>query len=858
MPDSQAGYSPATVNQDTETVYPPLGTAPGSPGTVTQAQQASVADTTGTSVAGIGPALPGGSVSDVIPWAGSGQAGGMTGPGLLQWSGYTVKDAGKSGPLGFLPGAPSTSETLGGQPGTAPVTPASPYPWLPTSTLLTGTLDTQIGGGSALTPGLGTPPAYRAPSAIAGSGASNKDTTLTDLLGNMVAAMPLTGASYAAVNIDTSYSGAPASPAQLSTQVDTFTSTAPSPTRYYATQPGIVPASLIVRDVTNANLILTAGSDYTVTTALNGQKTAAYITLTVVATRYTAGDTVSLTYSYGSPQYYDSNLPPAVAQGNVDTLWLSLVPARLTGWGVTTAASALTVFDVTQNQALVYNTDYTVQTIVEPTTPGGTYTESPRTTYAITWRPQSTIAKLGDTITVTYNFSTSVPTAPGLGGSISHTDNIATFSATAFPLTVTGVVTPPASLQLVNNQAGANFGKTLVLNLDYTVTITGSGSTLAYSLTRLAGSTNSTLNDNVRVTYSTGNAAYFTSGPVVPGDKGIFVPFSAPAGTTPVDYYLIQSSDLGTQYVPASGQPGMYGQPSPSDGGAESGQPAYQSDTFTGTFSSSTPVALSKTGIITAPGQLVVRDLTSTQKDPLQPTGTVLIYGYDYTVTQAGTGPWLTYSVQRIASSVNSANGDTITVSYWYNTMGSVPLTYVADAITTAARVGTLHNGDVATPPRNLIVYDTTTSKALAYGLDFTAAALGTGPAQTVQITTIAGGPANAGAADNLTVYYGYGIVLATVFAQGVPANWVPFPTPAGGVKAAGQGVQLSIAAGNRAGLGPFSTWSDYVSPLNYNAPQPGAQGTTTVGTGSLDPRNSINPIYLPNGTVKAGTGLGP
>jgi hypothetical protein len=101
-------------------------------------------------------------------------------------------------------------------------------------------------------------------------------------------------------------------------------------------------------------------------------------------------------------------------------------------------------------------------------------------------------------------------------------------------------------------------------------------------------------------------------------------------------------------------------------------------------------------------------------------------------------------------------------------------------------------------------------------------------------------------------------VVLATVFAQGMHANPQGFLQPSGAQRAFGPGYQLAVAAGNRAGLGPFSTWSDYVYPLNYNAPQPGAQGSPNTGTGSLDPRNSINPIYKPDGTVKAGTGLGP
>jgi hypothetical protein len=855
MPDSQMGYSAAVSNRDTEGVYPPMGTAPGTPGgVVDQESRAAVADTTGTSVAGIGAALPGGSVTDVIPWAGSGQVtagGGATGPGPLTWSGYAVAPA-REQQYGYGQGTPDTEAVYGGPKGTAPVTPLSPYPWVPVSTQLTRNLDTQDGGGSALTAGLGTPPAYRAPAATVA--ASVKDTTLTDILGNQVAAMPLTGGAYSALNIDTSYSGAPSAPSSLSTQVDTFTGTAASPTRYYATQQGIVPASLVIRDTTSAQTLV-ANTDYTLTTVLNGPKTTAYVTFTH-ATNWTAGDTVTLTYQYGSPQYYDSNLPPAQAQANVDTLQLSLAPAPLSSWGVTTAASALTVFDVTQNAALVYNTDYTVTTLTEPWTPGGTYAETPKTSYAINWRPQSAIAKLGDTITVAYSFSTSVPNAPLLAGATVQTDNIATFNATPAALSRTGIVTPPAALSIVNNQAGANFGKTLVLNVDYTVAITGTGPTLTYSVTRLAGSTATALNDNVRVTYSYGNAAWFSVGPLVASDKGIYVPFGPPSGTTNVDYYLIQSSDLGTQYVPASGQPALYGQPSTA-GGVTSGQPVYQSDTFAGGFSASVPVTLTRTGIIMAPGQLVVRDLTSVQKDPLQPATQVLIYGYDYTVTATGVGPYLTYQIQRIATSVNSKDGDTITVGYWYDQMGAVPLTSVADAVTAAAGVATLHNADVATPPSRLIVWDTTISKALAYGLDYTATASGVTPANSVQINLITTGPAGAGLTNALVVYYSYGVMPATVFTQGLPANKAGIYTPAGSQRGIGQGVQLSIAAGNRAGLGPFSNWSDYVTPLNYNAAQPGAQGTITTGSVALDPRNSINPVYKPDGTVKAGTGLG-
>jgi hypothetical protein len=849
QPDAYAGYAPAASNRDTSGVHPPAGQAPGSPGTrIDQHSRATNTDTTGTSVAGIGAALPGGSVADVMPWAGAGQAG--SGTGQAPQSDYAVRRAGQA-QYGFTPGTPETVETYGGPRGTAPVTPASPYPWLPASTALSGTLDTQVGGGSALTAGLGTAPAYRAPGTTVA--ASNKDTTLTDILGNQISAMPLTGISYSAANVDTGYSGAPSAPAALSTQTDTITTSAAA-TPYYLSQAGVVAATLVVRDVTKATT-LTPVTHYTVAVTGVGPKATATVTI-LAGAWYTTGDTISFTYQYGTPAYYNSNLPPAQTIANTDTLALSLNPAQLWQWGVTTAASALVVTDVTQgNAVLVYNTDYTVTTITEPFTPGNTYAEVPRITYAINWRPQSAVAKLGDVITVAYSYSASVPLAPAMGSTSVQTDNIATLNATPAALSRTGITTLPGALQVVNFQAGANLGKILVLNVDYGIAISGTGATLAYTIVRLAGSTNSALNDNVRVTYSYGNAAYFTSGPVVPVDDGVIVPWTPPGGTAQVDYYLLQSSDLGTMYLPMSGQPTMYGQ-STTAGGGSYGQPVYQADTFTGAFNSGAPNVLTKTGISIPPGQLIVRNLTRVGNDPVQAGGTVMILGYDYTVTATGAGPSLSYSVQRVASSVNSLNGDTITVGYWYNPLGLTPLTSVADVVTAAASVATLTNKAIATPPSGLIVYDVTISKALAYGLDYTVTSTGLGPANGMTVNLITTGPAGAGPTNQLRVYYSYGIVPFALFRQGLVPNAVPIVTPAGGTRLGGQ-FQLSIAAGNRAGLGPFSGWSDYAAPLNYSAPQPGAQGTTTAGTGTLDPRNSINPVYRADGTVKAGTGLG-
>lgn len=957
--DEPAGYSPAAAVTDTEGAYGSVSVpSPGSPGSTSgnQAQSAATADTAGTATSGTGAAMPGGSVSDQIPWAASGQAGGATGPGPLAWSGYAVTETNPS-QYGWPQGSPDTEGVYGGAKPTQAPTAQSPYAWTPASTAYgaQGSLDTQVSGGSDLVPSMYTSPnPYRSPSSAVA--ASIKDTTLTDIIGSQVTAAPLTDASYAAQTLDTSYIGSPAAPAALSKQTDTFTSTAAS-TKYYLSQQGITPLSSVVLKDATRTTTLVSGTDYTLTTALTGPDTSAYFMLTA-GTNYTAGDTVTVTYTYGTPQYFDSNLPATQNISVTDILALSQVPAQLLAWGVTTAAASITVVDVTQNNtALTYNTDYTVTQVTAPSTPGSSYSETPPVTYRIAWKPTSTIAKLGDVIAVTYSYATAVPAAPAVGSATAHTDAITSFTATPFAFTSTGVVTPPAALSVLDTTNG----KTLILNTDYTVTMSSSGSTLAYSIARVSTSPNSTSGDHVSVTYSTGNAAYFTSGPVIPVNHGVWVPWTPPSGVTEVDFYLVQSTDLGTQYVPKSGQPANYGQPAPS-GGSVYGQPDYRTDVFTGlqppaapvpTTSASTgtilagvytvkvtyvnasgesagsvsgtvtttgttstitipspaananatgwyayvsqvnattltrqqaagsPTALgtaltltapptttganppaaavrtmtlSRQGVVTPPGQLIVRDLTSVQNDPLQPDASVLIYNYDYTVAQTGIGPWATCTISLLSTSVNAKPSDNFSVSYWWDTMGAVPLTAVADTVIAAASAAALAHADVATPLPQLVVYDTTISKSLAYGADFTAAYDGEGPASTVTLTLITTGPAGAGATDHLTVYYSYGVVVGTVFTQGLRTNDVPIVTPSGGTRPAQ--FQFSVAAGNRAGLGPFSGWSDRAAPLNFNSPQPGFQGTTTTFT-TVDPANTVNPVYTPSGAVKAGTGIG-
>lgn len=460
---------------------------------------------------------------------------------------------------------------------------------------------------------------------------------------------------------------------------------------------------------------------------------------------------------------------------------------------------------------------------------------------------------------------------------VSQTD-VFTAAAVATPyyLTQSGVV--PSSISALDTSNSTP----LVLGTDYAVTTAGNGPTTNCYVTFTAG-TNFTAGQNVSVTYNWGDPTYWDSNPPasvpgVPGtptvtavNRGVKLTWNAPAGTTNLQYYLIQSSTLGTMYVPYTGQPVNYGQDTPGGGGTV-GQPTFQTDnltllaaplatpgaptvtptgtagtthygyriaarsangttlagtegttttgnatlsgtnynalswtavpgavsydiygrttgaelfmvnvtatTYNDTGAVATPAGalpaanttmaiLSKSGVITPPAQVIVRDLTSTENDPMQPTGTVLEYGYDYTVAVTGVGPWTTYTIALAAGSVNAAAGDSIAVDYWY---GADP-----SSVSAVFTQGLIQNTNVIYKP------------------------------------------------DGTTPY--------------------------------SQGYAFRVAAGNQIGLSAYSAWSAYAVPLNYNEPQTNA--SITVGTGSLDPANTVNPVYRPDGTVKAGTGLG-
>jgi hypothetical protein len=357
-------------------------------------------------------------------------------------------------------------------------------------------------------------------------------------------------------------------------------------------------------------------------------------------------------------------------------------------------------------------------------------------------------------IDTSYAGSPAAPTALA-----AQTDTFANVqTATAYYASQAGVV--PASLVV---KVGVT---TAVQGTDYTVAVTGAGAKTSLSITRVGASSVITVGSTVVITYSYGDATYWESnvpaappaaptiGAVTAVNRGIQVAWTPPAGQTEIDFYQIECSDQGTMFVPYTGQPKFYGQVTPS-GGGETGSPAYQSDSF---LTSAFPATLSRQGVLTPPGQVVVRDATQ---------GAVLRYGYDYTIAATGAGPTLTYVVSLVVGSSIVRTGDTITIGYFW---------FVGTTISAVYTQGVLPNTPVIYKP------------------------------------------------DATTPY--------------------------------SQGYRFRVAAGNRRGLGTFSAWSAYAVPLNFNAPQPGHQGQTQTEL-ALDPQNAINPIYRPDGTVKAGTGLG-
>lgn len=349
-------------------------------------------------------------------------------------------------------------------------------------------------------------------------------------------------------------------------------------------------------------------------------------------------------------------------------------------------------------------------------------------------------------------------------------------ATTPFTLTHPGVITTAANLVVKKGAVVLTYG------VDYSATPSGSGITANFSILRLA--TAATANgDAVTVGYSYGNAAKFTPVALVLTTDYTLTYVGEGANT---QLKILRKSTSSTAangdtvaVTYSYGDATYYGSnlPIAVPDAPVVGHQATITDS--GAIDQTTPLSLTKTGILTSAANLVVKK-----------GAVVLTLTTDYTVTTVGAGATKTYTILRNSASAAVANGNTVTVTYTYGTPA-----YFTPGPAVAINRGVTVKWIPPTTQIDIIGFVIQSDPGLG----------------TVY------------AAANLT---------KKDFTQVIPAT--PY--------------RFRVAAWNARGQGAWSEYSDYVTPLNTNA----------VPTGSLDPVNSVNPVYLPDGSVKAGTGLGP
>jgi hypothetical protein len=298
-------------------------------------------------------------------------------------------------------------------------------------------------------------------------------------------------------------------------------------------------------------------------------------------------------------------------------------------------------------------------------------------------------------------------------------------------------------------------------------------------------------------------------------------------------------------------------------------------------ISTSTPAAATKTGVIGAAASIVVVNkgqiITVTDESHVlnlldaftltnpgvtdvttavvvKKGATVLVENTDYTIAATGTGATRKMTITPIDSAtVNS--GDTLLVTYHYGNakyFANATLTLTTDY--TVAFAGGLSTRTFTITRVNTAAStngDTVTATYQYGNADYWAShdpaqvpaapTIGTAVAGDRKIKVVWTGPTLT-ANDDVD---GYVIMSDTGGTRYVPGGnlnyWFENVVP-------GQSYQFKVASFNEKGLGPFSALSNAVVPLNFDE----------VPSGSLDPKNTVNPIYNADGTIVAGSNLGP
>lgn len=444
-----------------------------------------------------------------------------------------------------------------------------------------------------------------------------------------------------------------------------------------------------------------------------------------------------------------------------------------------------------------------------------------------------------------------------------QTDTITINHTTATALHRVGITSTPAKLVVFD----VTTSTPLVLTTDYTVTTTGSGATTTYSITRNNSSSASADGDTVTVAYQWGNDAAWSSAngeygpsalkygnygdsasglypgvsttldnehvgllvggtqpayaaePLVPPTYGLTgtidtgnVNFPSTPGVNPA--YRVPNLQIG--YVGGSGsaetswtdrplsdgtvRPDLYQTISTTLESANVGAPVaatVQVDSFT--FNHTTPTAFTQVGVVTPSASIVVYDVT---------TSTPLVAATDYTLAASGQGDQRAFTIVRVNASSASADGDTVRVTYSYGSPAYFQGYAPSGAVPAAPTIGSV-----------------------------------TGVNEGVNVNWTA-------PSASLVPISGYLVQNSTGGTEYAPANATSMQF--GGVNGHGTltpnvNYTFRVAAWNNAGVGAFSAYSAVAQALNTGA----------VPTGSLDPNNTTNPVYAPDGTVHASTGTG-
>lgn len=258
-----------------------------------------------------------------------------------------------------------------------------------------------------------------------------------------------------------------------------------------------------------------------------------------------------------------------------------------------------------------------------------------------------------------------------------------------------------------------------------------------------------------------------------------------------------------------------------------------------------TPFTATHAGVITALASVVVKK-----------GATTLVQTTDYTITATGSGATANYSILRASGSATVANGDAVTITYTYGNAAyftPVPLVLTTDyAVTFTASSGQRtfsilrNSGSSAVANGDAIAVNYNYGNAAYWGSHDPTAA----PPAPVIGTAVAGDrrlkvvwtKGSLSATDDIDGYLVQSDTGGTRYVPGGNLSyWFENVVP-------GQEYKFRVAAFNEAGLSAFSALSNAVVALNYDE----------VPTGSLDPKNTVNPIYNADGTIVAGSNLGP